>query len=571
MTGLPLLLALWIAGGGPAQEDDLIRRARAAEAKRIELIERVSPSVVALFRKEGAGGGSGVIIDPAGYVLTNYHVVGGAKEMRAGLPGGRVLAGRVIGIDPYADLALVRLLAVGPFPYSPVADPDTLSVGDWTLAMGNPFLLATDFRPTVTLGIASGLHRFQPGPGRQLVYVDCVQVDTPINPGNSGGPLFDMTGRVVGINGRISGGNRGRVNVGVGFAVSANQIHEVLSDLRAGKLVAHGTLDATVKDVEDPTAERGVRVIVNQLYEDSVAALAGMRLGDELLEFDGVAVRSQNHFLNLIGVLPAGRTVEVMTRRRDDRAEGGWLRQKARVTLAGIPVRSEIREKHETDAAHVAWETKRILGRYRLETGTDPLTPLAWEATRERADGGAGRVRSFHAGRLYRREIEEEGGSPRVITLDDEGARVRTDADRWAPLEEEVAADLRTEVDALAAIAYGDPGRFRSAAFIGGDKIDGRHVDIVETETDEGHRVEWLFDPETGLLAGYRYASKAAKGAVMVVRLGDYRRAGDRFLPHEVTRGVGGGPVVRDRIVRYLPVNEIPEAYRKVKPIGEAF
>ncbi|MCZ6602615.1 MAG: trypsin-like peptidase domain-containing protein, partial [Planctomycetota bacterium] len=314
---LPLVALLMMsAAPGGLRDDELIRKARELEEIRVRLVERLSPCVVAMFRSEGQGGGSGVIFDPAGYVLTNYHVVGNAKEMRAGLPGGRILRGQVIGLDPYSDLALVRLQGVGPFPYAPIGDSNALSIGDWTLAMGNPFLLATDFRPTVTLGIVSGLHRFQPG-GKQLVYHDSVQVDTPINPGNSGGPLFNMKGEIVGINGRISGRDRGRVNVGVGFAVSANQIREVISDLRAGKLVQHGTLEATVQDRPDAGSDRGFRVVINQMFADSVAANAGLELADEIVEFDGTPIRSQNHYKTLIGILPAGRTVEIAYRRRD--------------------------------------------------------------------------------------------------------------------------------------------------------------------------------------------------------------------------------------------------------------
>ena len=116
-------------------------------------------------------------------------------------------------------------------------------VGETVFAMGNPFLLATDFTPTVTFGIVSGTHRYQQGSGnRMLVYPDCIQVDAAVNPGNSGGPLFNEQGEVVGINGRISIGDRGRVNVGVGFAIASNQIKNFIGDLVAGRHAEHGTL-----------------------------------------------------------------------------------------------------------------------------------------------------------------------------------------------------------------------------------------------------------------------------------------------------------------------------------------
>ena len=112
------------------------------------------------------------------------------------------------------------------------------------MAMGNPFLLAEDQRPTVTLGVVSGIHRYQGGSKNLLVYGDCIQTDSSINPGNSGGPLFNLQGEVVGINGRGSFEERGRVNVGLGYAISVNQIKKFIPDLLATKVSLHGTLDA---------------------------------------------------------------------------------------------------------------------------------------------------------------------------------------------------------------------------------------------------------------------------------------------------------------------------------------
>src|ERR671929_103732 len=118
---------------------------------------------------------------------------------------------------------------------------------DWALAMGNPFLLATDFTPTVTFGLISGVHRYQYPSGTLLEYTDCIQIDTSINPGNSGGPLFNADGELVGINGRGSFEKRGRVNSGVGYAISTNQIKNFLRHLRAGIDTDHATLGASVE------------------------------------------------------------------------------------------------------------------------------------------------------------------------------------------------------------------------------------------------------------------------------------------------------------------------------------
>src|SRR5207244_6787770 len=129
------------------------------------------------------------------------------------------------------DVALIKLMPKKEgqkFPFAALGDSDIVHEGDWSIAMGNPFLLATDFNPTVTFGLVSGVHRYQYPAGAILEYTDCIQLDTSINPGNSGGPLFAMTGELIGINGRGSFEKRGRVNSGVGYAISLNQIENFL-------------------------------------------------------------------------------------------------------------------------------------------------------------------------------------------------------------------------------------------------------------------------------------------------------------------------------------------------------
>src|SRR2546421_468383 len=151
--------------------------------------------------------------------------------MHCGLPDGVLYDAVLVGLDKVGDVALIKLLpkkAGQDFPVAPLGDSDLVKEGDWSLAMGNPFLLATDFTPTVTFGLVSGVHRYQYPAGTLLEYTDCIQTDTSINPGNSGGPLFNMDGELIGINGRISLEKRGRVNVGVGYAISINQIKNLL-------------------------------------------------------------------------------------------------------------------------------------------------------------------------------------------------------------------------------------------------------------------------------------------------------------------------------------------------------
>jgi S1-C subfamily serine protease len=294
-----------------------------AQAERVAVIEKVKPSVVAVFARGGQGGGSGVLIDKDGYALTNFHVVAGAGHvMQCGLPDGVFYDAVVVGIDKVGDVALIKLLpkkAGQPFPSAPLGDSDLVREGDWSLAMGNPFLLATDFTPTVTFGLVSGVHRYQYPAGTLLEYTDCIQIDTSINPGNSGGPLFNMKGELIGINGRGSFDKRGRVNSGVGYAISINQIKNFLGHLRAGLDVDHASLGAVVQTQTD---KGGLgRMVVTSILEDSDAARRGLDLDDELVSFAGRPITSVNHLKNVMGLYPRGWRVPLEYRRNEVRKE----------------------------------------------------------------------------------------------------------------------------------------------------------------------------------------------------------------------------------------------------------
>ena len=167
--------------------------------------------------------------------------------MKCGMADGKLYDAVIVGIDPAGDVALIKLLGRDDFPAAELGDSDQVHAGDWCFAIGNPFLLATDFQPTVTYGIVSGVHRYQYPAGTLLEYADCMQTDAAINPGNSGGPLFDAQGRLIGINGRGSFEKRGRVNVGVGYAISINQIKNFIGYLqeRADRRSCHARRHAS--------------------------------------------------------------------------------------------------------------------------------------------------------------------------------------------------------------------------------------------------------------------------------------------------------------------------------------
>ncbi len=309
----------------PSIAPDDLTLVKAAEAARIKAIDSVYGAVVAIYGNDRAGGGSGVLYDPAGYALTNHHVVAAAGESGwAGLADGKLYRWKLIGTDPGGDVAIIRLTGKDVFPVAPIGDSETVRVGDWAMAMGNPFTLAEDQRPTVTLGIVSGVHRFQEGSGlNQLVYGNCIQVDSSINPGNSGGPLFNLRGQVIGINGRGSFEERGRVNVGLGYAISSNQIKNFIPELLATKVAQHGTLDAVF-------GTRSDGVICHTVNLDSAAARQGLELGDKLVAFEGVPITDANQFTNLITLYPAGWPVEVVLER-------GGVQKTIHVRLAALP------------------------------------------------------------------------------------------------------------------------------------------------------------------------------------------------------------------------------------------
>ncbi len=300
---------------------DALGQVRAAEAQRIAVIKQVTPTVVAIYGSVRTGGGSGVLIASNGLALTNYHVVAGAGQRGlAALADGELYPWRLIGVDPGGDLALIQLKTDKPLPFASLGDSEKVRPGDFVMAMGNPFVLAEDQQPTVTLGIVSGTERYQPGEGGRnlLVYGHAIQVDSSINPGNSGGPLFDMAGKLIGINGRGSFEERGRVNVGLGYAISATQIRHFLPDLLATKIAQHATLEATFRDRD------GV-VICDAIDLDSPMSKAGLTLGDRLVRFADFKVTSANQFNNLITIFPADWPVEVVWE-RDGENHSAWVR-----------------------------------------------------------------------------------------------------------------------------------------------------------------------------------------------------------------------------------------------------
>ncbi|NOT00107.1 MAG: trypsin-like serine protease [Phycisphaerales bacterium] len=408
---LPVALGVLLTAipAGPPVSAEAIERALAAEASRIEVVARIAPAVVSLFDEEQSGGGSGVMVDAAGYGLTNFHVVMGMMQTRrgkGGLSDGKLYDLQVLGIDVTGDVAMFRLTGKDAFAFAELGDSDGVKPGDGVMAMGNPFTLSEDYAPTVTTGVVTGIHRFQ-GEGDTLVYTDAIQTDASINPGNSGGPLFDRHGKVIGINGRISAEMhkyaRGRFNVGLGYAITINQIKRFMPSLRAGLLAKHGTLLATVSDDLDGA-------VFDQMYEDAPAWNAGIRVGNRLLRFGGRDIQSANQFLSQLGTYPEGWPVPI-------RFESfGRVVDKV-VRLEGVV--PPMRQPFEPDAAVNRAAVERVLSAFRKAVcGADRETPpRRWNIRSER---------KWADGRTTQYVLEDERGRDAMRTeLDASGEAVR--------------------------------------------------------------------------------------------------------------------------------------------------
>jgi len=301
-----------------------------------DVIDRAMQTVVSIFPAnpaDDAGGGSGVVISPDGYAVTNFHVVQPCgPAMKCAMADGNLYDAVIVGLDPVGDIALIKLLGRTDFPYASFADSDTVIVGDAAIVIGNPFMLATDFRPSVSMGIISGTNRYQFPAGTFLEYTDCLQTDAAVNPGNSGGPLFNDRGEIIGIIGRCSFEKRGRVNVGIGYAVSSNQVQYFLGDLKSGRIVDHATLNAVV------STDREGRAIVDNVLSISDAYRNGLRYNDQIIRFAGRMVDSANTLKNLVGIFPKDWRLPVTVRGRDG------TRHEMLIRLGGLHGENELIE-----------------------------------------------------------------------------------------------------------------------------------------------------------------------------------------------------------------------------------
>src|SRR5690625_3802351 len=258
--------------------------------------------------------GSGFIIDPEGYIVTNHHVVEGADEITVRLHDNTSLKAEVVGTDDKTDLALLKVETSTPLPAAEWGNSGLARVGDWVLAVGNPFGLGG----TVTAGIISARQRdINAGP-----YDDFLQTDASINRGNSGGPTFNMDGQVIGVNTAIFSPSGG--SIGIGFAIPSNMARGIIDSLREYGEVRRGWLGVHIQTLTKELAE-GLELpdaqgaLVASVVEGGPGALAGIKAGDVILEFDGRAVTDMRRLPRLVAETPVDEAVEVVIWRRGAR------------------------------------------------------------------------------------------------------------------------------------------------------------------------------------------------------------------------------------------------------------
>lgn len=290
------------------------------------------------------GTGSGVIIDSDGYIVTNNHVISNADDIEVALEDNRVFKAKVIGTDPSTDLALLQIKEKG-LPYIPFENSDDVEVGEWVLAVGNPFNLNS----TVTAGIVSAKGRNINILQDRSAIESFIQTDAAINPGNSGGALVNLKGGLVGINTAIASPTG--AYAGYGFAVPANIVSKVVTDLQKYGMVQRGYLGLMIRNVDGNLAKEKELEVTNGVYVDSIAAMsaagdAGIKEGDVITQIDQIEVKTTSKLLEIIGRHHPGDKVKINVDRRGDELD-------FEVTLRNQDGKEKMRERNESDILEI--------------------------------------------------------------------------------------------------------------------------------------------------------------------------------------------------------------------------
>ncbi len=355
------------------------------------------------LKKRGLG--TGVIIDPEGYILTNEHVIHGADKVTVTLPDGRELKGEIKGADVRSDLAVVKVQAKN-LPVAELGDSDQVKIGQWAIAIGNPFGWAVGgTESTLTVGVVSALNRsIRVDRSADRDYSNLIQTDAAINPGNSGGPLVSIAGQVIGINVAIfstTGGYQG-----VGFAIPSNAAKAVLGDLIQGKKVLYGWLGVNVQDVNEELAkyfglESKEGIIVAKVLPGSPGEKGGLKEGDVIRTFEGERLKDVRELLKRVARTKVGKkvalgivrdkrsanvTVEIGERPGElaswaAKAEGTWRGLEVSSVTPQLAEQYQLEDAHGVVVTHVepgspAEDAGLMIGDLIRELNRQPVTSL---------------------------------------------------------------------------------------------------------------------------------------------------------------------------------------------------
>jgi serine protease Do len=353
LVGLCLLIASAVPAAGAPRESAGLKLLEDIQNVITDLAEEAKPSVVSILPVHNgrsrdvsgerlpnpSGSGSGLIVDADGHIITNNHVVGEASEVEVRLSDKTKLFAHVVGKDPDTDLAVIKVTSEHPLSVARFGDSGTVKVGQWVLAVGNPFGLDR----TVTLGVVSGIGRENINLSR---YENFIQTDASINPGNSGGPLLNLRGEVIGINTAI-------INFaqGIGFAIPSNMARQVMHQLiEKGRVVRAwlgvGLQPLTVDLAKKFGVNEGEGVLVNEVFDKDPAAVAGIKPGDVITKIGGGVVDSPNKLSRLVAALPPGSMVDVEVVRdgRRIKLDVALSERRDNVVTASLPQsRSEVK------------------------------------------------------------------------------------------------------------------------------------------------------------------------------------------------------------------------------------
>ncbi|MBX3007945.1 MAG: trypsin-like peptidase domain-containing protein [Melioribacteraceae bacterium] len=275
-----------------------------------------------VYNQQIRGLGSGVIISSDGYIITNDHVAGNAVEANVTLTDGRIFKAKILGSDQASDLCLLKIDAKN-LPFVPLGNSDDIIIGEWTIALGNPFgLFSVNDQPTVTVGVISATGMNLP-PTNNRYYINMIQTDAAINSGNSGGPLVNAIGELVGLNTLIYTAQGSSGNVGVGFAIPVNKIKRVIDELKQDGKVNRNfwtglnilTIDENLAKTYGLKSNRGV--IITQVSQNSPAQKAGIQVEDIILGIDNYKITDENTLISVINEYRTDDTIELKILRGD--------------------------------------------------------------------------------------------------------------------------------------------------------------------------------------------------------------------------------------------------------------